>query len=225
MNKNTQLSIYIIILGIVVAGSIYTLNTDSSSISEIKETVSIQPVTIDDNIQGNPNALITIIEYSDFGCPYCQIFHETMNRVMDRYGKTGEVSWVYRHLPITGASEHSYSAAVSSECVAEYDKSNFWTYTNFIFNDAPDSLTPENLQQLALNLDIPFDFYTECIESNRHNITIDRSIKDGEILSKYESDFKTPYIIISTSEGYLTSISGIESYDNMVEIIETILYK
>src|SRR3990167_1249729 len=64
-------------------------------------TVSnIPPVDETDHIKGNPNAPILIVEYSDYDCPFCKSFHETMNRIIEEYGATGKVAWVYRQFPI-----------------------------------------------------------------------------------------------------------------------------
>lgn len=223
-SKNITLPVSIILIGIIISGGIYISRQEPEIITEDNANIiQIQPISDFDNVLGNPEAKVTIIEYADFACPYCQTFHETMGRITDRYIKTGQVSWVYRHLPVTETHENSYGAAVASECVAEYDKNLFFTYSNLIFNDAPITLEPENLKLLALNLGVEENFYNQCILSNRHNITIDRNIEDAKILAEYEIEFSTPYLIIYSNTGLQTTISGSESYENLVEIIETLL--
>src|SRR5690606_34807350 len=80
---------------------------------------NIAPVTADDHIRGNPNAPLMIVEYSDFDCPYCKSFHVTMQKIIEEYGPSGKVAWVYRHLPLTSLHPSAAYIAETSECVAE----------------------------------------------------------------------------------------------------------
>src|SRR5215467_13251359 len=52
-----------------------------------------------DHVYGDPNAPVSLIEYSDFECPFCKRFHATANEIVDAYG--GKVNWVYRHFPLS----------------------------------------------------------------------------------------------------------------------------
>jgi hypothetical protein len=60
----------------------------------------ISDVTSTDHILGNPNAPIKIVEYSDTSCPFCKMFHPIMKQIIDIYGPTGKVAWIYRHFPL-----------------------------------------------------------------------------------------------------------------------------
>lgn len=82
---------------------------------------AIPKVTNDDNILGNKKAKVTIVEYSDFECPYCQKVLPTLKQVMETYGD--QVRLVYRHFPL---SFHPYAeqAAEASQCAA--DQGKFW---------------------------------------------------------------------------------------------------
>ncbi|HEV8553776.1 MAG TPA: thioredoxin domain-containing protein [Casimicrobiaceae bacterium] len=51
-----------------------------------------------DHIRGNPTATVALVEYSDFECPFCKRFHQTVKKVVDESG--GRVKWVYRHFPL-----------------------------------------------------------------------------------------------------------------------------
>jgi protein-disulfide isomerase len=82
------------------------------------------------NTQGQDNAPITIVEFSDFECGYCKRFNDTtLQQVLDQYVKTGKVKFSYRHYPFLAAS--SLPKAIVSECAAEQGK--FWEMHNVLF--------------------------------------------------------------------------------------------
>lgn len=98
-----------------------------------KETVAaIRPVTDADHIRGSSDAPITIIEYSDFQCPFCIRFHPTMLQVMAEY--EGRVRWVYRHLPLTAIHPEAEPAALAAECAGELGGNDaFWQFADGLF--------------------------------------------------------------------------------------------
>ncbi len=82
-----------------------------------------------DHIQGNPNAKVTIIEYSDFECPYCKLFHPTLERLVKE--SNGEVKWIYRHYPL---HQHSFEKLVAADCVGKIKGNDaFWEYSDLLF--------------------------------------------------------------------------------------------
>jgi hypothetical protein len=83
-----------------------------------------------DHISGNANATVTIIEYSDFECPYCKQFHPTLERIIKE--SNGNVKWIYRHYPL---HQHSFSMLVAAECVAKLKGEDaFWKYGDLLFS-------------------------------------------------------------------------------------------
>jgi len=89
----------------------------------------VPPVDANDHILGNANAPITIIEYSDYECPYCKAFHATLNQIVT--DGAGSVSWVYRHWPI---HQNSFEKLVAAECVAKIKGNDtFWKYSDLLF--------------------------------------------------------------------------------------------
>lgn len=82
-----------------------------------------------DHVFGNPNAKITIIEYSDFECPYCKIFHPTLKQVVT--DSQGDVKWIYRNWPL---HQHSVEKLVAAECVAKIKGNDtYWKYADLLF--------------------------------------------------------------------------------------------
>lgn len=84
-------------------------------------------------VRGNQNAKITIVEFSDFECPFCKRFHQTMQQVVSTYGN--DIKWVYRHFPLDGLHQQARPEANMSECAHEQGK--FWEFTDGVFKVTP----------------------------------------------------------------------------------------
>jgi len=97
----------------------------------------IQGLLDDDPVKGNPDATITIVEFSDFQCPFCQRFHQTtLPLILENYVDTGKVKFVYRDYPIQNLHPNgAISTALAAECADEQGK--FWRrrsrFRNFFF--------------------------------------------------------------------------------------------
>lgn len=89
-------------------------------------------VSEDDFVRGSADAKVTVIEYSDFDCPFCSRFHQTMEQVVEQYD--GQVRWVFRHYPITSLHPNAENVARVSECVHEIaGKEKFWEFSDRYF--------------------------------------------------------------------------------------------
>jgi protein-disulfide isomerase len=89
--------------------------------------------TDEDHARGAANAPVTIIEYSDLDCPFCQRLHPTLLTIMQEY--EGEVAWVYRHLPLEQLHPNAPLLAEASECVAELGGNEaFWKFVDGYFS-------------------------------------------------------------------------------------------
>jgi protein-disulfide isomerase len=103
------------------------------------ETTSakIRPVDDTDYIRGNPNAPITVVEYSDYDCPFCKNFHDTMNTIMKEYGVTGKVAWVYRQFPLAQLHPNAPRISEAAYCVGELGGSDaYFTFSQSSTNEA-----------------------------------------------------------------------------------------
>ncbi len=228
-NKNAIIfGITLIMVGAIVAGGILFDHKKSVTIEETsveKIEYSINPVTNDDHILGNPNADIILVEYSDFRCPYCREFHVTMNQLINEFGKTGNLAWVYRHFPSEDAFSNKNSisiiAAQASECVADIGgKQKFWDFIGKIYKDLPVTFDQADLENVAVELGIDKEKYSECLANGKFNEKIQKSIDDGLLIYKHNSDFGTPYSILLTKTGKQIEIVGSQSYTYIKEIIK-----
>ncbi len=94
---------------------------------------NVRPVSkTRDHIYGNPDAKVSLIEYSDFECPFCKRFHPTAKRLVEIYD--GKVNWVYRHFPLAFHNPGAQKQAEASECAAELGGNDaFWKYADLIY--------------------------------------------------------------------------------------------
>jgi protein-disulfide isomerase len=101
--------------------------------SDVSNDIAINPVNEDDHILGQLDAEVVLVEYSDFLCPYCSDFHDTMNQIVDTY-EDSRVAWVYRHFPIPQLHPQAPRYARASECVADLEGNEaFWSFTDHVF--------------------------------------------------------------------------------------------
>lgn len=133
-------------------------------------------ISSDDHVFGNPDAKLTLIEYSDFQCPYCQAFHATARQVIEAY--SDDVNWVYRHYPLSFHDPAATRQALASECVAELAGNDaFWEFGDVLFTQGPSD--DAGLTAAAVKLGADETAFTECLESERYLSKIQQQTADG----------------------------------------------
>lgn len=111
---------------------------------------------------GPDDAPITIVEFSDFQCPFCKRFHEeTYQSLLDAY--PGQIRFVYRNLPLTSIHPDAMSAAVASLCANEQNV--YWDYHDKLFSS--DVLGRETYVQYATDLNLNTDEFNSCLDSGK----------------------------------------------------------
>ncbi len=136
MNKDYILPLSILGAGVLIAGAvIYSAGTTAPTGNEGDKPAEVSSdllkPTKDDVVLGDLNAPVTIVEYSDFQCPFCEMFYsKTVKQVKEDYIKTGKVKMVYRHFAFQGPESQASAQAV--ECAK--DQGKFWEYHDAIFD-------------------------------------------------------------------------------------------
>lgn len=132
-----------------------------------------------DHVYGNPDAAVTLIEYSDFECPFCQRFHDTAKQLVDSSG--GKLNWVYRHFPIP-SHRGAAKKAVATECAAELGGNDaFWRYAGGLFRRRSDGFLPvDQLVPLAKQQGLSEQAFQECLDSDRFDAKIRAEAAGGE---------------------------------------------
>lgn len=205
MEKNNVLytSLAIIVAGALIAGAIYFTKTSPSN--PIKNTPvttqSPRAISASDHILGNPDAEVIVIEYGDTECPPCKTFHTTMEQVMDKYAKSGEVAWVFRHMPIAGLHQKAQKEAEATECAYEQGGNTaFWNFITKIYEITPsnDGLDPNMLTTIAKDQKLDVAKFTECLTTGKYTDKVNADYTDGLIATNNRPG--TPFVRIITKE-------------------------
>ncbi len=217
MNRKSIIPITIILGSLLVSFAIY-MNT-TSNVKPIKNTSAIRPVSTLDHILGNPNAAVKIIEYSDFNCYYCADFQKTLRRIINDYGPTGNVAWIFRELPLTKTSNNSFKVAQAAECVSSTAGNNaFWKFANIVFSNRPVNQTKlgQYISEAGAN---PNDV-AKCIMNGSIN---KRILSDKSNALEIGAD-GTPYTVILSPNSAPVIVSGAYPYSYIKQVIDTAIY-
>jgi protein-disulfide isomerase len=143
---------------------------------------NIRPVSAGrDHILGNPNAPVTLVEYSDFECPYCKKFHPTAKRLVEAFD--GKLNWVYRHFPLSFHNPGAQKQAEASECASELGGDDaFWSYTDKIYERTRSNgkgFPIADLIPLAVELGMDQKQFSDCLESGRYTQRVKEDFDEG----------------------------------------------
>lgn len=143
----------------IVAGLIYSSNSNKVAVDEVNPFQITTDREINDQVYGNKDAKVIVYEYADFQCPGCGGAFPNIQRIKEQYKDT--VAFVYRHFPLTSIHPHAFAAASAAEAAGQQGK--FWEMHDLIYQsqDSWKDLSAEDRQkvfenyarQLSLNID------------------------------------------------------------------------
>ncbi len=129
-----------------------------------------------DLVRGNADAPVTVIEFSDFECPYCARVQSTIKSVEKTYGD--KVRLVFRHYPLP-FHKKAPKASEAAQCAA--DQGRFWEYHDALFEDQDDFSVP-HLKKLAVGLKLDIGQFNKCLNGNRHADRVAADLAEGRRL-------------------------------------------
>lgn len=174
---------------------------------------TVKEVTKDDHMRGDLKAKVTLIEYSDFECPFCDQFHPTLKRIKDEYGD--KINWVYRHYPLSFHPQ-AVPAANASECAAEQGK--FWEYADLLFANQA-SLGDPLYGKLATDLKLNASKFNDCYTAKKYNAEITADQTSGTTANVTG----TPGTIVLGPNGYAQLIPGALPYESVKQMVDAAL--
>jgi len=124
--------------------------------------------------KGPATAPVTLIEFSDFECPYCGGLFPTLKQVEKNY--SDKLRIVYRQFPLTNIHPHAQKAAEASLCA--FDQQRFWEFHDSMFGNQRELSVPD-LKQRAADLKLDTAKFNECLDSGRKVAAIQSDIQAG----------------------------------------------
>ena len=224
------------------AGS-YVLNSDSDKISqeELQDVISklelkilqnqlpttqpTSPVKIsadNDPIIGNPDAKISIIEFSDFQCPFCARFYtQTLPLIHEEYIEQGKVKLVFRDFPIQSIHPNALPASVAAECANEQGK--FKEMHDLLFENQNEWSRQETANALSLfsqyakEMQLEQEVFDSCLINGKYIEEIRKDLEDGQ---NYGIG-GTPGFFVGNDEIGYVKMEGAQPFQSFKKVIDS----
>jgi protein-disulfide isomerase len=125
-------------------------------------------------LRGNPKAPVTIVEFSDFQCPYCVRARPTVNRVREVYGD--RVRFAFRHFPL---DFHAQAEKAGEAAACAGDQGRFWEMHDLLWSSTS-KLQPPDLKAHAATLGLDAAAFGQCLDSGRHGGLVSSDLEAGK---------------------------------------------
>ncbi len=174
-----------------------------------------------DPIIGNPDAPITIIEFSDFQCPFCARFHvQTLPSIMEEYIEQGKVKLVFRDFPIQNIHPNALPASIAAECAN--DQGKFKEMHDILFDNQSQWSKQETSSALSMfvqyasNIQLDEDKFTSCLTGGKHIDEIRKDLEDGR---NYGISGTPGFFVGNDQIGYV-ELKGAQPFESFKKIID-----
>jgi protein-disulfide isomerase len=168
------------------------------------------PTMAGDPVRGNPSAPVTIVEFSDFQCPFCARVNPTLDRIRQTYGD--KVKIVFKDYPLPNHPQ-APKAAEAARCAGEQNK--FWEMHDAMFANQR-ALEVPALKQTAKTLGLDGAAFDSCLDSGKHEATVRAGAELGEKMGVNS----TPTLYVNGR-----SVLGAMPFENFKQIIDEELAK
>ncbi len=219
----------IVIAGAFIAGAVIFTSPNSkpavkgaNNPTQVADTTNkIRVVSETEHIKGDFNSPIKIVTYSDFECPFCQRFHNTMRSLMEKYKESGDVAWVFRQFPLEELHPiKAMAVAVASECANDQGGNEaFWKFTDRYFeltrtNNRTDIETV--IPQIVKEIGLKESEFNTCFGSDKFEDKIQADIDDAVATGGRG----TPWSILIAPNGKTFPINGALPISAIEQLIE-----
>jgi protein-disulfide isomerase len=173
-------------------------------------------------ILGDPNAPVTLIEFGDYQCHFCNVhFHNTEHRLLENFIKTGKVKMIFKDFTIIGPD--SVNAAHGTHCAN--DQGKFWEYHDILYTNWTGEnngwASSDNLLRFAQEIELDIDQWSDCMIDKKYSQIISDSSKDARELGITG----TPAFFVIGPDNEITRISGAQPYESFEKIFNLELEK
>ena len=173
-------------------------------------------------ILGDPNAPITLIEFGDYQCHFCNVFfHSTEDSIVKNYVETGKVNIIFKDYNIIGPD--SINASHGAHCAK--DQGMFWEYHDILYSNWTGEnngwASSSNLGTFAQEIGLDMDVWSECMLNGIHSQTILASNEDAKSLELTG----TPAFFVIGPDGKTTRLFGAQPFETFEKVFENELEK
>lgn len=152
------------VLGILLAAVLIIPNLPVNP-DNVQKAGTLERSQVDGTYAGDPNAPITVTEFSDFNCVHCsEFFKDGEDTLVSNYINTGKV--YFRYVPMSFISQTSFTAAEAAYCAA--DQSKFWEYHDVLFTNYGADFNDSMLQAIAQQVGLNMDNFNSCYTSGKY---------------------------------------------------------
>ena len=125
-------------------------------------------------VRGNPSAPVTIVEFSDFHCPFCRKVQPVLVQLLSKY--PDRVRIVYKDLPLDNLHPQARAAAEAARCAA--DQGKFWEFHDKLYAAGPDG-SPETLKRFAQDVAVDVERFEACRSTRQHRAAVEKDVREG----------------------------------------------
>jgi protein-disulfide isomerase len=162
-----------------------------SAVEKLEATVAVGSIAP----RGSPTAPVTMIEFSDYQCPYCKRYaDQTVPALLKDYVQTGKVRYAFRDFPLTQIHPLAAKAAEAARCAG--DQGKYWEMHDKLFAN-PGELQAEKLRVHARSIGLDEAAFRACLDESRHAAAVQKDLDAGAELGITG----TPAIVVGLSDG------------------------
>jgi len=171
-------------------------------------------------ILGDPNAPITLVEFGDYQCHYCNVFfHNTEESILKNYVETGKVKMIFKDFTIIGPD--SVTASHRAHCADE--QGMFWEYHDILYNNWTGEnngwASSDNLLRFAVEVGLDIDQWSDCMNDSKYSKIISASNQDARTLELTG----TPSFFVIGPDGEVTKLFGAQPYSQFQNVFDSFL--
>lgn len=204
-------------------------NTNSPTPQQPPEPQGPIKVSVDDDpVLGDKNAPVTLIEFSDYECPFCKRhFSQTLPQITKDYIDTGKVRLIFRDLPLSFHDPMATTEAIAANCAKDQGgDTSYFKYHNEIFKRTTSNgngLTKDNLYSIASDLALNSVNFKACLDSEKYKDEVQKDLADAT--SAGATGTPSFFVGKSTSDGVIegTKIVGAQPYSAFQTAIDGLL--
>jgi len=183
---------------------------------------NMTPVTKDDHILGDIKAPVKLIIYTDLECPYCKVFHNSIEELKDNYIKDGKIAIVYRNLPLDQLHSKARPEAEATECAAKLGGNDkYWSFVEKIFAATPSNngldltLLPKFATEIGLDV--------KAFEACQKDKAIAQIVVDQETNGQKSGAQGTPYPLVAYNEEVKGALQGAMPADEIKKMVDQLI--